>query len=85
MRPGGVWQAVAAPAIRETRGTRGSVTLTFSSTTPGASFVYAMGAEAPERWTLAAGPVVVPAPARVRVKACRMGFLDSAIVERDIR
>jgi uncharacterized sulfatase len=85
MRPGGVWQAVAAPAVSEMRGTRGAVTLTFSSATPGASFVYATGTAAPEHWTLAAGPVVVPSPARVRVKACRMGFLDSPIVERDIR
>jgi N-sulfoglucosamine sulfohydrolase len=85
MRPGGVWQTVAAPTLTVARTGSGSATLTFASSTPGASFVYATGDAEPVRWKLAAGAVELPVPARVRVKACRMGFLDSPIVERDFR
>jgi hypothetical protein len=85
MRPGGVWQTVAAPAVTAVRSPRGTATLTFASDTPGASFVYATGSSAGERWRLAAGPLELTVPVRLRVKACRMGFLDSAVVEREIK
>ncbi len=85
MRPGGVWQTVATPAVTIARSPRGAVTLTFASDTPGASFVYATGSSAEPRWRLAAGPIDLTAPVRIRVKACRLGFLDSAIVEREIK
>ena len=73
------------PRLARHAGRAGSVTLRFTSTTPGASFVYATGNAEPVRWILAAGAVELPVPARVRVKACRMGFLDSDVVAREYR
>ncbi len=80
MRPGGAWQQVAAPEVAARPAAGGGVELTPRSATPGASFVYALGADEPVRWRLATGPFVVPAASRVRIKACRMGFTDSDVV-----
>jgi len=85
MRPGGVWQTAAAPRLAVEHTSRGSVVVTLSSDTPGASFVYAIGAGDAARWRLAAGPVELPLPAVLRVKACRLGFLESPVVEREFR
>lgn len=85
MRPGGVWQQVATPQITERRTAPGMVELTLASATAGASFLYSTEAAEPFRWRLAAGPVRLPLPSRVRVKACRMGFLDSEVLIHDYK
>jgi uncharacterized sulfatase len=85
MRPGGTWQRVATPDIAIARQATGTAVLTLRSSTPGASLVYSLDAGEPVHWRLAAGPVEVALPARVSVKACRMGFLDSEVVVREYR
>jgi uncharacterized sulfatase len=85
MRPGGVWQTVAAPEITLARPASGTGVLTLRSATPGASFLYTLDTVEPVGWKLAAGPVEVKVPARVRAKACRLGWLDSETVEREYR
>jgi hypothetical protein len=85
MRPGGVWVQVAAPAVAETRPRPGAVRLSLSSATPGVSFAYTMEPGEAPRWHLSGGVVEVTAPARVRIKACRLGYLDSDVVVRDYK
>jgi len=85
MRPGGVWVQVAAPAVNDDRSRDGRVRLTLASATPGASFAYTTEAGDTVRWTLSTGAIDLPLPATVRVKACRLGYLDSSIVAREYR
>ena len=85
MRPGGVWMRVAAPAAAETRPRAGVVRLVVTSATPGASFVYTTDAGDAPRWKLTTGEVELPLPATVRLKACRLGYLDSDVVVREFR
>lgn len=76
MRPGGIWQKVAAPIISEVAaGTAVKIKLT--STTEGASFAYTTETEDKPHWLLYAGELTVQRPATLRVKACRFGYLDS--------
>jgi uncharacterized sulfatase len=82
MRPGGVWVRVAEPAIVETTPRPGTVRLDLTSATPGASFAYTTDAGETPRWRLSTGIIDLAVPATVRIKACRLGFLDSAIVTR---
>ena len=85
MRPGGVWVRVVAPAVNEVRPRAGLVRLTVSSDTPGASFVYTTEAGNSPRWQLSAGVIELALPAAVRIKACRLGYLDSEVVAREYR
>jgi hypothetical protein len=85
MRPGGVWVQVAAPAVKDDRSRDGRVRLRLASATPGASFAYTTEAGDTVRWTLSTGEIDLPLPATVRVKACRLGYLDSSIVAREYR
>jgi uncharacterized sulfatase len=85
MRPGGVWVQVAEPAIAEAAPRPGAVRLTLTSATPGASFAYTTEPGEAPRWKLSTGVIELQAPATVRIKACRLGFLDSVIVTRDYR
>jgi uncharacterized sulfatase len=85
MRPGGVWVRVAAPAVNEVRPRAGLVRLTVSSDTPGASFAYTTEAGNSPRWQLSAGVIELALPANVRIKACRLGYLDSEVVAREYR
>jgi len=85
MRPGGVWVRVAAPAVNEVRPRAGLVRLTVSSDTPGASFAYTTEAGNSPRWQLSAGVIELALPAAVRIKACRLGYLDSEVVAREYR
>ena len=85
MRPGGLWVRVAAPAVNEVRPRAGLVRLTVSSDTPGASFVYTTETGNSPRWQLSAGVIELALPAAVRIKACRLGYLDSEVVAREYR
>ena len=85
MRPGGAWVKVAAPAVGEARPRAGMIRLRVTSATPGASFVYTTEAGEKARWTLSTGEIDLPLPSTVRVKACRLGYLDSEVVAREYR
>jgi hypothetical protein len=85
MRPGGVWVRVAAPAVKEARLRAGTIRLAVLSDTPGASFAYTTEAGDTPRWKLAAGDIELPLPASVRIKACRLGYLDSEVFAREYR
>lgn len=76
MRPGGVWQQVAAPTgtlhvVGET------VRVKLECATEGASIVYTEEVGPRPRWKLYAGELTVSMPSQLRIKACRFGFLDS--------
>jgi hypothetical protein len=85
MRPGGVWQQVAAPTVRETHTGVGMVRVSLSSETAGASFAYTTESGEAPHWKLSAGTIDVTLPATVRIKACRLGLLDSVVVTREYR
>jgi uncharacterized sulfatase len=85
MRPGGVWARVAVPAVKEMRPSAGTVRLSLSVETPGASFAYTTDPGDTPRWKLSTGTVELSVPVTVRVKACRLGYLDSDTVTRDYR
>ncbi len=76
MRPGGVWQQVAAPtgsivAMIDT------VRIKLTSATEGASIAYTTDEGPKPRWRLYTGELTIPAGLTLRAKACRFGFLDS--------
>jgi uncharacterized sulfatase len=85
MRPGGVWVQVAAPAVMEARPRAGIVRLTVRSDTPGASFAYTTEAGDAPRWKLSTGDIELPLPVSLRIKACRLGYLDSDVFAREYR
>jgi N-sulfoglucosamine sulfohydrolase len=85
MRPGGVWARVATPAVSEARPRAGVLRLALSSETPGASFAYTTEPGDTPRWKLSTGAVELSVPVTVRIKACRLGYLDSDTVTRDYR
>ncbi len=77
MRPGGVWVAVESPVIRESAGAGGRIRLEVSSATPGASIAWTSDQGDNPHWKLYSGPIEIPVKTTVRLKACRLGFLDS--------
>jgi uncharacterized sulfatase len=85
MRPGGVWARVAAPAVTAAQPRAGLVRLSVTSETPGASFAYTTETGDTPRWKLSTGAIELPVPVTVRIKACRLGYLDSAVVLREYR
>lgn len=85
MRPGGVWMQVAAPEIAEVKTADGKTVLTLKSATPGASFAYTTQEGRESHWLLSTGRIELSAPATIRLKACRFGYLDSEIVVRNYR
>jgi N-sulfoglucosamine sulfohydrolase len=85
MRPGGVWVKVAAPTVNEVRPRAGVVRLTLRSDTPGASFAYTTEPGSSARWKLSTGAIELATPVAIRIKACRLGYLDSEEVAREYR
>ncbi len=76
MRPGGVWQKVAAPgAVKTAAGEIVSVKL--SSPTEGASIAYTTDEGAKPHWRLYSGELKLKRGTTLRFKACRLGYLDS--------
>lgn len=82
MRPGGIWAKVEKPVIRESASTADSVKLKFSSPTEGASMAYTTEEGKNARWLLYTGDVTLKRAGVIRVKACRLGYLDSEEVVR---
>lgn len=76
MRPGGVWQRVDKPTI-VVRQVNGQVRVALSTSTPGASIAYTTSAGEQPHWLLYAGELSFETSTFLRVKACRLGFLDS--------
>jgi len=70
MRPGGKWSTTEAPVLSTANGQ-----VTARCRTPGASIAYSMDGS---RWLLYSKPVA--AQGRLRFKACRIGYHDSAEV-----
>ena len=85
MRPAGVWATVAAPVVVESTPRRGVIRLAISSDTPGASFAYTTDTGVAAHWKLSTGVIELKAPATVRIKACRLGYLDSVVVTRQFQ
>jgi len=85
MRPGGVWLRVVAPTVRAARPRAATIRLTVTSDTPGASFAFTTEAGDTPRWNLAAGDIELALPVSVRIKACRLGYLDSEVIAREYR
>lgn len=81
MRPGGIWQKVAAPTISET--SAGSVIkIKLTSATEGSSIAYTTDTGQKPHWLLYTGELTLKHPASLRVKACRFGYLDSDEVKK---
>ena len=76
MRPGGIWQKVAAPSVNE-RVEGSSAKVTLACATDGASIIYTTESGEKPRWQLYTGEFTLKRPAVLRVKACRLGYLDS--------
>ena len=85
MRPGGEKARTSAPAVsvEPVEGEPGRVRLTLTSDTPGASLVYGLNGE-PATKRLYSQPVTVEAGSTVKALACRLGFRDSGVIEREV-
>ena len=78
MRPGGVWQTTAAPALAPAGGTLAAgAVVTVACPTPGASIAWTTDEDADPHWNLYSVPVKLARSATLRVKACRLGYKDS--------
>ena len=73
MRPGGKWQQIAPPVI--TASPDGNVKL--SCATEGASIAYTTEEGKGAHWLLYTKEIMVQKSATLRVKGCRLGYLDS--------
>ncbi|HQR35989.1 MAG TPA: sulfatase-like hydrolase/transferase [Blastocatellia bacterium] len=81
MRPGGVWQKVAAPKISE-RTVGDKTVITITCATEGSSIAYTTEAGKNPRWKLYSGELALPKGTTLRVKGCRLGYLDSDEVKQ---
>ncbi len=81
MRPGGVWQKVAAPKISE-RTVGDKTVITITCATEGSSIAYSTEAGKNPRWKLYSGELALPKGTTLRVKGCRLGYLDSDEVKQ---
>jgi uncharacterized sulfatase len=83
MRPGGVWQKVARPTVEEVPA--GSlVRMRLNSTTEGASIAYTTDVGEKPHWLLYHDELTLKRPITLRIKACRLGYLDSDEVVRKL-
>jgi uncharacterized sulfatase len=76
MRPGGVWQKVAAPSAEKTAAGE-TFKVKLASATEGASIAYTTDEGAKPHWRLYSGPLTLKRGMTLRFKACRLGYLDS--------
>ncbi len=76
MRPGGVWQKVATPTLSE-NAVGEQIKISLVSKTVGASIAYTIETGKDAHWKLYTGELTLPRNAKLRAKACRLGFLDS--------
>src|SRR5262249_46711581 len=81
-RPGGQWSVTAAPIVTPPGGTfAGPVAVTLRCPTDGASLAYTIGEGQDARWELYTQALTLTAGAKLRVRACRLGYKDSPEVE----
>jgi N-sulfoglucosamine sulfohydrolase len=59
--------------------------VSLSSETAGASFAYTTETGTSPRWKLSTGAIELATPVTVRLKACRLGYLDTEVVAREYR
>jgi uncharacterized sulfatase len=86
MRPGGVWQTTAAPALAPAGGTLAAgAAVTVACPTPGASIAWTTDEGAAPHWNLYSAPVKLARSATLRVKACRLGYKDSEEVKAEYK
>ena len=79
MRPGGQWETTAAPIITTTAGIHQfPATATIACPTPGASIAYTTDRGAQARWKLYSQAITVGQNERLRARAVRLGFRESA-------
>lgn len=78
VRPEGRWRTTDQPQITAQDGR-----VTVSCRTKGASIAYAIGADQSGQrgWKLYTEPIAVSSNTRLRVKACRLGYRDSPVVQ----
>jgi hypothetical protein len=81
MRPGGIWQKVASPILKASE-TGDAVKLTVTCPTEGCSIAYTTDTGPAARWKLYAGELTLKRTSTIRVKGCRLGYLDSDEVLR---
>jgi N-sulfoglucosamine sulfohydrolase len=83
MRPGGVWQKVAAPTVNASPA--GSlVRVRLASTTSGASIAYTTDVGVKPHWLLYHDELALRRNITLRAKACRLGYLDSDEVQTKV-
>jgi len=81
-RPEGKWASTAAPTIRPDGGRFDApIEVRIACTTEGASIEYSLESDAAARWRLYAGPVRLERSGTLRVRAGRLGYRDSPVVE----
>ncbi|MBK6798894.1 MAG: sulfatase-like hydrolase/transferase [Acidobacteria bacterium] len=80
MRPGGVWVKVDKPVIAEMPLSTDSVRVSVTCPTDGASIAWTNEEGSTPNWKLYAGGITLKRTGLLRVKACRLGYLDSEIV-----
>lgn len=83
MRPGGVWQQAAVPAISITPA-GGRVKVILTSATEGASIAYTIESGRDAHWLLYTGELYLDPGQVLRVKSCRLGYLESDEVSRPL-
>lgn len=79
MRPGGIWQKVAAPKIIENIIGQ-EIKIKLTSATEGASIAYTTEIGEKPHWLLYTGELTLNPSDTLRAKACRLGYLDSMVV-----
>ncbi len=79
MRPGGVWQKAADPAITTAKTAEG-VRVSIACASAGASIAWTTEQGRDAKWKLYSKPFDVKPGSTVRAKACRLGWLDSGEV-----
>ena len=72
MRPTGKKDATAVPLLTQRKGT-----ISLSCRTEGASIAYTLDHDEPAHWHVYEHPFVIRQPTWLRVRACRLGFLES--------
>lgn len=76
MRPGGVWQRVAAPTVTESQA-GSTVKVKLTCATEGSSIAYMIDNGAQPHWLLYTGELELQRGTTLRIKGCRLGYLDS--------
>ena len=85
-RMGGVWSQTAAPEITsDGPSTAGTVTVRIACATEGASIAYTTETGRDARWKLYSKEITLTESAVLRVRAIRIGFLESAEVTAEFR